>query len=975
MNYSNSNPQTDLEKLKVLAYSNTPPTNIVLLQHWLDKASTPILKKYLNEWINQLNGGAIVSDVTYDEAVAEIKKEKSGIPAFATGGTVGSVKEYFESIDLSRLPETAQVFIKEQLMNPPADLKFDNPEFLRIRGLIDELIKPQARIEEAVAVEVPERTVVVSPPVTEVTNVVENKPSLEEVVAAAKKAQEKSKSTLYIYKHPATGLIYFTDSQVDGDEELEVLPYEIEATVEEELPAVEENEEASAIAEINGELENILPALEFVEGEDKVELEEKIQSLRDALSILGGTEKHEKGGYLYDHEMFPFALTALNQDGTRVVNDVYVSRSAAQKVKDLFDPKWEPKIVKNIYKKGGAIGGSPQREMDKTALSMLVEYSAKLFELKGKAPIPAWADAKISKAEFTVAAVKHNLESKHPELFATGGELNASQYAKMQLKHINKYSKSLLQHFDKLEFEAWMSSLLFVAADYLDGIFHYVDYTQNPKLKDGGKVDPGVWHFVLRTRIPSTDSSSEYQYMVEFTSPSGKRYASFDTWSAYKDSAREAKVDIMNRLMETGAIDALVNDEILSDSNGNPYFVLSEESGYAKGGELKKDSHYISFLNKDNGFKETKKYFDTYEKAVKWGRKNLENFNLDMVRIELASGGHIVYNGGFKEAEFETGGSANVAPFYVVGKKDKQLVDITEYPMSKADCERWIKEQGIERQYTNVDIIPYHGKKPILKYQSGGNAHAYPEISAETQSGDIVKVIFDNEGEDGEALWIFLRPAEAKKAYEANMEVYRLYDDGSEALVEDPEEIEEGNDYGLEHNGHNLSEWSKLSGRVYARGGAVSLSEPWVLYSGIGHKIDVYKSRSAAKRAMDKLWATGEYDELGIQLESEFNKEKGSYSHGGPTGSKKKLDWRVGKGLGAINYNYGFNNGIIYVTDQHNLTPTTKAIKDIELVFRAKASSFISEADKLAFIAEMVKIFPELTKAEIEEALIFADKD
>lgn len=42
--------------------------------------------------------------------------------------------------------------------------------------------------------------------------------------------------------------------------------------------------------------------------------------------------------------------------------------------------------------------------------------------------------------------------------------------------------------------------------------------------------------------------------------------------------------------------------------------------------------YYIEYLNKDKNYKRDRKYFDTFEDAVQWGRYNFENFNLDMIR-------------------------------------------------------------------------------------------------------------------------------------------------------------------------------------------------------------------------------------------------------------------------------------------------------------------------------------------------------
>ena len=65
---------------------------------------------------------------------------------------------------------------------------------------------------------------------------------------------------------------------------------------------------------------------------------------------------------------------------------------------------------------------------------------------------------------------------------------------------------------------------------------------------------------------------------------------------------------------------------------------------FVRGGVNTKSTEtcYISFLNKKKGFAEDKKTFegaDAWNDAVKWGRKNLENFNIDMIRSKYKSGG------------------------------------------------------------------------------------------------------------------------------------------------------------------------------------------------------------------------------------------------------------------------------------------------------------------------------------------------
>ena len=46
-----------------------------------------------------------------------------------------------------------------------------------------------------------------------------------------------------------------------------------------------------------------------------------------------------------------------------------------------------------------------------------------------------------------------------------------------------------------------------------------------------------------------------------------------------------------------------------------------------------KEQIYIEFLNKDKDFQKDTKYFTEYSEAIKWGRENLENFNIDMIKF------------------------------------------------------------------------------------------------------------------------------------------------------------------------------------------------------------------------------------------------------------------------------------------------------------------------------------------------------
>lgn len=47
-----------------------------------------------------------------------------------------------------------------------------------------------------------------------------------------------------------------------------------------------------------------------------------------------------------------------------------------------------------------------------------------------------------------------------------------------------------------------------------------------------------------------------------------------------------------------------------------------------------KKEFYIDYLNKDNNFREARKWFDTEDDAWQWALKNLSNPNRDQIRMK-----------------------------------------------------------------------------------------------------------------------------------------------------------------------------------------------------------------------------------------------------------------------------------------------------------------------------------------------------
>jgi hypothetical protein len=70
----------------------------------------------------------------------------------------------------------------------------------------------------------------------------------------------------------------------------------------------------------------------------------------------------------------------------------------------------------------------------------------------------------------------------------------------------------------------------------------------------------------------------------------------------------------------------------------------------------------------------------------------------------------------FKKTNKKVGASFDSGSFKVLGKKNNQLVEISESPMTYEDAKKFIKNEGIEKYYSNVDIVPYRGAKKTTKY-------------------------------------------------------------------------------------------------------------------------------------------------------------------------------------------------------------------------------------------------------------------
>ena len=153
------------------------------------------------------------------------------------------------------------------------------------------------------------------------------------------------------------------------------------------------------------------------------------------------------------------------------------------------------------------VGGYDDERMAMISCDIILEYAVKLDKIVMEdTELEEWVKSKISKTEQMMASIKHGLIGI--EKYDHGGEM-----FKKKLLHIAKYAKAIMEELEKgVELMSWMESNLAVCADYMDGVYHQLDYKMGNRakdvaadgimMKDGGGV--GVYENV---NIPSLNKS------------------------------------------------------------------------------------------------------------------------------------------------------------------------------------------------------------------------------------------------------------------------------------------------------------------------------------------------------------------------------------------------------------------------------------------------------------------------------------
>ncbi len=159
------------------------------------------------------------------------------------------------------------------------------------------------------------------------------------------------------------------------------------------------------------------------------------------------------------------------------------------------------------------------------------------------------------------------------------------------------------------------------AAELFKGLFSGKFY------KSGGEVD-----IAEQNKDMLINYAEELEHHTEEFEEAAKKAENVEPWVVAKIERSTTDLSDVTHYLDSE------NEKRREYGNG-------EGEEMAKGGETKvEDVVYIQYRNAKKKFAIDKKYFrgdDAYMDAVKWGRKNIPNFNMDMVKFEMEKGAEL----------------------------------------------------------------------------------------------------------------------------------------------------------------------------------------------------------------------------------------------------------------------------------------------------------------------------------------------
>lgn len=140
----------------------------------------------------------------------------------------------------------------------------------------------------------------------------------------------------------------------------------------------------------------------------------------------------------------------------------------------------------DLYSKGGGVKTEFDKIMVLNNLDMIKEYSVAIDKIVTEnTKLDEWVKMKLTKVEQNMADIKHAIEGFNK--YGQGGQI-----FKKQLLHISKYATDIKKMVSgNAEVMSWIEGKLFVSADYMDTLYHFLDYESGntaSKYRKGGKL-------------------------------------------------------------------------------------------------------------------------------------------------------------------------------------------------------------------------------------------------------------------------------------------------------------------------------------------------------------------------------------------------------------------------------------------------------------------------------------------------------
>jgi hypothetical protein len=173
----------------------------------------------------------------------------------------------------------------------------------------------------------------------------------------------------------------------------------------------------------------------------------------------------------------------IDQDWCEFIRGGETKESSVNALK-IFINNWR---AEKKFGKGGGIESEFDKGMVLNNLDMIKEYSVAIDKMVTEnTKLDEWVKMKLTKVEQNMADIKHAIEGFNK--YGEGGQI-----FKKQLLHISKYATDIKKMVSgKKEVMSWIEGKLFLSADYMDTLYHFLDYESGntaSKYRKGGKLD------------------------------------------------------------------------------------------------------------------------------------------------------------------------------------------------------------------------------------------------------------------------------------------------------------------------------------------------------------------------------------------------------------------------------------------------------------------------------------------------------